>query len=97
MENSYLWKLKRPPLFRLCTLNHSCTSWPDEGQGVWQIMGYEGIDTVREVFTLRRIMPSTLGGSSGETLKIHRMTHETGGLRIWKKELEDPVYNLSNN
>lgn len=91
------WKLQAPPLMRLCTLRWTCNDWPDEGRGVWQVFGYENIGTQNERLTLRRVMPAEPGGSTGEEIKVWRDTHDNGGLRIWRQDLEDPAFCLPSN
>lgn len=91
---SPIWTLKRPPAFRYCVLESRCTAWPDEGQGLWIINGFEDCDTPNEVFLLLRVGPARPGGPSGETIRVHRSTHESGHLRVWRADREDPALNL---
>ena len=88
------WTLPRPPIFRLCTLTWTSSAWPDNGAGVWKIMGYEDMGSKEEKFLLQRVMPSVPGGSTGEIINIFRSTHDRGGLRVWTKKLEDDKYCL---
>lgn len=87
------WVLPRAPLFRLCVLEFRVSSYPDEGQGVWEIEGYEGLNTPDELYVLRRVMPAKRGGPTGELIKVWRYQHDKGHLRIWSAQLEDPALN----
>lgn len=95
MSNNELvveWTLPRPPLLRFCNLKFTCSSWPDNGKGVWQVIGYHDLDLKSEYFDLLRVMPSECGGSTGEIIKVGRSVHDSGGLMIWTNDLFDPVY-----
>lgn len=88
------WTLPRPPLFRYCTcsLTHVSDAWPDNGEGVWQIIGFHDMDLASEYWELRRIMPAEPGGPSGEVIKVNRIVHDIGGLMIWVRDFHDPLY-----
>lgn len=88
------WKVPRPPAFRLCTLHMRCDDWPDKGGGIWQVNGFEGLDTEQEVFLLRQVASSRPGNAAGETIRFWRRGHEDGYLRVWRgTDIEDPAFN----
>lgn len=91
------WKLPRAPLFRFCTLNLRNSSYPDEGAGIWEIQGYDNLDTSDELYVLRRVMPAHRNGSTGEFIKVWRYQHDNGRLRIWAANPEDPEFNLTDH
>lgn len=88
------WKLPRAPVFRFCTLRLRNPDYPDSGRGVWEILGYENLDTSDEVYVLRRVMPARRNGPTGELIKVWRYQHDRGHIRIWAADLEDPELNL---
>lgn len=87
------WRLSRAPLFRLCTLRLRCASFPDEGAGVWQVVGYENLNTKDEAYQLRRVQPGRKDGPTGEIIHVWRHHHDNGYLRIWLQNPEDPELN----
>lgn len=87
------WTLPRAPLFRFCTLACRMTQYPDDGEGVWEITGYDNLDTPDEIYLLRRVMPARAGGPTGEFIKVWRHQHDKGSLRIWSANPEDPALN----
>lgn len=89
----HVWKLPRAPLFRLCVLNFRVLSYPDEGAGVWEVEGYEDLDTPDEKYVLRRVMPARKAGPTGELIRVRRQQHDEGHVRIWAAQLEDPLLN----
>lgn len=89
------WKLPRAPLFRFCTLNFRNPTYPDEGQGVGEVLGYENLDTSDELYLLRRVMPARMNGPTGEFIKVWRYQHDRGRLRIWAANPEDPELNIA--
>jgi hypothetical protein len=90
------WAMPRPPLMRLCTLKFTCNAWPDDGRGVWEILGYRDMDTKNEAMQLRRVMPAKPGGSTGECIWFHRSTYELGGMDVWRADLSDPRFARPN-
>lgn len=90
------WGLPRPPLFRFCTLRLRCKDWPDEGDGVWQIIGLHDMDGEFETLELRQVMPGAPNGTVGGIIKVWRRAHEDGYLRVWRRDLEDPALMSSN-
>lgn len=79
--------MKRVPIGRLCTLIYTCTSWPDNGAGIWQVYGYVGKSHIE----LRRIAPAQPGGPSGELIRVSLRT-ASEGMRVWRKDLIDPAF-----
>lgn len=86
------WEMPTPPIGRLCTLSWTCDAWPDGGRGVWEILGHERLGTKQEQIILRRVMPAELGGPTGEQIKVWREVYERGGLQVWRRDLNDPMY-----
>lgn len=83
------WELPRAPLFRYCTHRLHDSSCPDRHKGVWEICGYENLDTPDEIYLLRRVVPVFAGGPTGGVIKVWRHDHECGHLRVWAANPED--------
>lgn len=92
--NDFQWTLKRPPLFRYCTLVWTSSSWPDQGRGVWELIGYENMGLKTESFQLRRVVPSQAGGSTGEIIHLWRASYENGALNVFEKLKIDAEFSV---
>lgn len=94
MNTKLQWRLPRAPLRRLCTLQVTSSSWPDDGAGTWEIIAYRAMDTNHETIGLRRVIPAVLGGPSGETIWVPRAMFEAGMVSVWRcgPDLIDPAF-----
>jgi hypothetical protein len=93
------WKRSRPPLHRLCTLDLRSTAWPEEGAGVWQIIGFCDMGDRLERWLLRRVMPGDLRQAVGQDIHIDRISYEDGFVQIFRggTDLFDPRFQLPNH
>ncbi len=96
MKNS-IWTKPRPPIDRFCTLRVTCSSWPDEGKGIWKIYGYGDMETKGEYIELVRVIAPKIGDPCGEHIKIWRQSLENfdNYIRVWRggPDLLDPRFN----
>ena len=92
-----IWTRPRPPMYHLCTLDIHQTDKP-LNVGVWEIIGFEEMDTPQEVFILRRFSPSEPSGQTGEQFKFWRRMYELGHMHVWRRgpDLLDPRFLMSN-
>lgn len=88
-----IWTRPRPPMFHLCTLDVYQTDRP-LNKGVWEIIGFEDMDTEQEVFMLRRFSPAEPSGPTGEIYRAWRGLYEDGHMHIWRRgpDLLDPRF-----
>lgn len=92
-----IWTRPRPPLFHLCTLDVYQTDRP-LNQGVWEIIGFDAMDSEHEVFILRRFSPAEPSGPTGEQYRVWRAVYEAGHMHIWRRGLDllDPRFLMPN-
>lgn len=92
------WKRPRPPLNRLCTLDIRCQGWPEDGAGVWQIVGFSDMGDLVEKWQLRRVMPFDLRQPVGQEIHIHRISYEDGHVNVFRggPDLFDPRFQQPN-
>jgi hypothetical protein len=92
-----IWRRPRPPMFHLCTLDVYQTDRP-LNKGVWEILGFEHMDTEQELFVLRRFSPAEPSGQTGEIYKAWRGIYEGGHMHIWRRgpDLLDPLFVMPN-
>ena len=93
-----IWLRPRPPMFHLCTLDIYQTDKP-LNKGVWEIIGYEDMDTEQETFVLRRFSPAEPSGRTGEQYKFWRRMYEDGQMHVWRRgpDLLDPRFLMTPN
>ena len=93
------WRRPRPPLHRLCTLDVRSTGWPEEGAGVWQIVGFSNMESHLERWELRRVMPADLSQPVGQEIHIYRISFEDGYVKVFRggPDLLDPRFELPNS
>lgn len=96
-EGLGIWRRPRPPMFHLCTLDVYQTDRP-LNKGVWEIIGFEDMDTEQEVFILRRFSPAEPSGPTGEQFRAWRALYEDGHMHIWRRgpDLLDPRFLMPN-
>lgn len=93
------FKRPRPRLMRLGTLNWRSQGWPDHGQGIWQLIGFDNLGRRDEQFILRQVaavqaQSAVHRGDDAGTIRLFRSSYEQGALTVWRKntELPDPAY-----
>ena len=84
-------------MFQLCTLDVYQTDRP-LNKGVWEIIGFEEMDTNQEAFVLRRFSPAEPNGQTGEQFKLWRRIYELGHVHVWRRgqDLLDPRFLMPN-
>lgn len=92
-----IWRRPRPPMFHLCTLDVHQIDRPLD-KGVWEIIGFEDMDSEQEIFLLRRFSPAEPNGRTDEEYCAWRGLYEAGHMHIWRRgpDLLDPRFLMPN-
>lgn len=88
-------ELERIPLFRLCHLLLRSPEFPSSGMGLFEVMGYENLNTENEAYLLRRVNSDPVRDGDKAHCKISRVYQTKGWLRAYTELSPDPVLNAT--